>query len=156
MKDFDYLPAAASAATPLERPYFFDAGLRFECQRCGVCCTGAPGTIYMGPDEIDLVAGHCQISRQQFIATYLYPFKDSYSLREDDQGRCLFFNAGCTIYEVRPLQCRSFPFWFSNLRSPARWARLRQDCPGIGRGRLYSKEEIMAWARQTEHFSAED
>jgi hypothetical protein len=136
---------------PFERPYFFDAGLRFECQRCGVCCTGDPGTIYVGPSEIDPMAGYCRLSQTRFIATYLYPFKDSYSIREDAAGCCLFFRDGCAIYPVRPLQCRSFPFWFVHLRCPARWAELQRHCPGIGQGRLYSKEEIMAWARATAH-----
>jgi Fe-S-cluster containining protein len=78
------------------------------------------------------------------IETYLYPFKDSYSVREDDRGSCVFYSQGCGIYPVRPLQCASYPFWFSNLRSETRWRALRRGCPGIDQGRLYGKEEILA------------
>lgn len=126
-----------------ERTYFFDKGLRFECQRCGACCVGAPGTVYVAPGEIESIAGHLALSRDEFLARYAYPFRDSYSLKEEPDGRCCFFRDGCAIYPVRPRQCRVFPFWIENLRSEANWARLAAACPGIGRGRLHSREEIL-------------
>ena len=135
---------------PLERrPYFFDAGIRFECQRCGQCCVGEPGTIYVTPEEINALARHLHLSVADFTQRCLYPFKDSYSIREHDDGRCLFFEEGCTIYDLRPGQCRTYPFWFSNLRSESTWRTIEKDCPGIGRGRRYSREEILAIVRTT-------
>ena len=127
-----------------QRPYFFDAGIRFQCQRCGACCTGEPGTIYVGQDEIVPLAAHLGMSVDDFIQRYLYPFKDSYSIGEHADGRCLFFENGCTIYPLRPHQCRTFPFWFSNLRSETRWRGIRKKCPGIGRGPRYGRDEILA------------
>jgi Fe-S-cluster containining protein len=43
---------------------------------------------------------------------------------------------------VRPDQCKSFPFWFDNLRSEAQWRKVSDTCPGIGQGQLYTKEQI--------------
>ncbi|MFZ1984336.1 MAG: YkgJ family cysteine cluster protein [Desulfatitalea sp.] len=126
-----------------DRAYFFDQGLRFACQRCGQCCTGAPGKVFVGPDEIGPMADHLDMAVGPFTETYLYPYKDSYSIAEDPHGNCLFFDQGCTLYTVRPLQCRTFPFWFSNLRSEKRWLKIQQECPGIGQGRLYSRQEIL-------------
>ena len=134
-----------------ERSYFFDHGLRFACQGCGSCCTGAPGTIYIDQTEIQRIAGYMGMETAPFIEKFLYPFKDSYSIHEDDQGACLFFNNGCIVYPVRPLQCRSYPFWFCNLRSASRWRHVQRECPGIGRGRLFAKSEIMSIARATMH-----
>ena len=128
---------------------FFDQGLSFECQRCGACCTGAPGTIYVAPEEIGPMAGCLRLDLSDLIARYLYPYQDSYSIKEDARGDCLFFQAGCTIYPVRPFQCRSFPFWFRNVRSESHWRETARQCPGIGHGRRYCKEEIMAIARTT-------
>jgi Fe-S-cluster containining protein len=51
----------------------------------------------------------------------------------------------CTIYPVRPLQCRTWPFWTDNLSSPDAWNRAAQTCPGMNRGKQYdfvSVEEI--------------
>ena len=129
--------------------YFFDQGLSFECQGCGVCCTGAPGTIYVAQEEIGAIAKHLGLGVSDFIARYLYPYKDSFSIGEDVRGNCLLFHEGCRVYPVRPFQCRAFPFWFSNVRSESRWKKIARQCPGIGRGRRYSKEEIIVIARKT-------
>ncbi len=131
------------------RSYFFDRGLRFACQQCGTCCTGAPGTIFVSADEVCTIAAHLKVAEPVFIETYLYPFKSSYSIGEDTEGQCLFYDNGCRIYPVRPLQCRTFPFWFSNLRSQRAWQQVAVQCPGIGKGPVYTKEEIMALARST-------
>lgn len=89
------------------------------------------------------MAASLHLPVDSFTAQYLYPFKDSYSIKEDRHGHCLFFADGCTIYDIRPLQCRTYPFWFSNLRSEKRWRRVERQCPGIGRGRLYTKAELL-------------
>jgi Fe-S-cluster containining protein len=126
-----------------DRPYFFDKAIRFECRQCGICCTGSPGTVYADSSDVLRIAEFLNIPSPVFIQDYLYPFRNSYSIKEDAEGRCLFFNEGCTIYPVRPLQCKTFPFWFENLRSEQRWQRICSECPGIGDGTLYSKEQIL-------------
>ncbi|MEI8190170.1 MAG: hypothetical protein WCI75_10690, partial [candidate division NC10 bacterium] len=40
----------------------------------------------------------------------------------------------CTIHPVRPVQCRTWPFWKSNVASPESWSLAAADCPGIDRG----------------------
>src|SRR5262249_16944213 len=66
------------------------------------------------------------------------------SLKEKPNGDCVFYDrkAGCTIYPVRPAQCRTWPFWESNTATPADWKRTQKTCPGAGRGELISAEEI--------------
>jgi uncharacterized protein len=144
--------APPSEDNPIRIRYFFDKGLRFACLQCGGCCGGDPGTIFISGKEITVLADHLKVSQSQLIRKYLYPFKDSYSIREDDQGRCLFFDNGCTIHPVRPHQCRTFPFWFDNLRSESRWRNITQQCPGIGQGRQYTREEILSIVQTTMEF----
>jgi Fe-S-cluster containining protein len=131
------------------RPYFFDQGIHFECQQCGVCCTGDPGIIYVGRDEIHRIAENISMDISPFIERYLYPFRTGYSIKEHPDGRCLFYEDGCTIYPVRPDQCKTYPFWFENLRSIKKWKRLARECPGIGSGPLYSKEKILVIVQST-------
>jgi uncharacterized protein len=126
-----------------DRKYFFDNGIRFECSQCGKCCNGAPGIIIILDNEIELIADFLEIDRQVFIERCLYPYLDNFSIREDETGRCIFFENGCSIYPVRPLQCRTFPFWFTNLRSEEAWSEVLKTCPGTGKGKLYSREEIL-------------
>jgi hypothetical protein len=123
--------------------HFFDAGLRFACQRCGACCTGDPGTVYVAPRELRPLASLLGIPETECIQRCLYPFREGYSVRERADGRCFFYEDGCAVYTARPWQCRSFPFWLQNLESRQAWLRVSAECPGIGRGQLYSRESIL-------------
>jgi uncharacterized protein len=134
-----------------QRSYFFDSGIRFECRQCGACCGGDPGTIYLSSSEVSEIAGYLNMTAAEWVGRFCYPYKDSYSLGEDAQGRCRLFDNGCAVYPVRPMQCRTFPFWFSNLRSIERWRKIAQACPGIGYGRHYDRDQILAIARSTLH-----
>jgi Fe-S-cluster containining protein len=67
------------------------------------------------------------------------------SLIEFANGDCVFFDNQrrcCKIYEARPRQCRTWPFWDSNLNSPEAWEETASRCPGCNRGKLVSFEEI--------------
>ena len=119
--------------------YFFDRGIRFECTQCGNCCTGAPGQVRVTEDEISRIADYLKINIEEMKKTCVRDKK----LIEKANGDCIFYDKGCSIYSVRPTQCRTYPFWFKNLRSEEAWAATCKSCPGIGHGRLYSKEEIL-------------
>jgi Fe-S-cluster containining protein len=67
------------------------------------------------------------------------------SLIEYSDGDCIFLDPqtrGCMVYAARPVQCRTWPFWDSNLGSPSDWKRTCDACPGAGEGKLYSFEQI--------------
>lgn len=126
------------------RPYFFDQGIQFECRRCGRCCCGAPGVIRVTMRNILRIAAYLSKTPAEIVETCVYSYEMNYSIREREDGSCLFYDSGCRIYPVRPLQCRTFPFWFNNLRSEKRWERIKAECPGIGIGTFYSKEQILS------------
>lgn len=125
--------------------YFFDAGLRFTCTQCGQCCTGAPGTIRVDEAEIDALASLRGQSRAEFATASLRPLElGGWSIRERTDGSCVFFaDNKCTVYEARPAQCRTYPFWLKNLRSVEAWQQAARACPGIGTGRNYTRAEIL-------------
>jgi Fe-S-cluster containining protein len=126
-----------------DRPYFFDQGIYFECRRCGACCTGDPGIVYADKDEAMRIAKYLYMEFSFFADTYLYPLRAGYGIREHPDGRCFFYDSGCVIYPVRPHQCRTYPFWFENLRSVKKWKPVCKACQGIGNGAFYSKEKIL-------------
>lgn len=123
--------------------YFFDAGIRFECQRCGACCTGAPGIIRISGPEIRILADFLKISASDLTRMHLRPIASGFSIAEEVDGACRFFDQSCRIYPVRPLQCRIYPFWFSQMRSRRQWEKTLRQCPGIGSGTFYSRERII-------------
>jgi uncharacterized protein len=130
--------------------YFFDDGIHFTCRQCGACCTGAPGVIRVSDMEIEAMAAFLNLPIDRFMATAVRPVDHGFSLCEHEaDGSCVFYEDGCMVYPVRPRQCRTYPFWFSVLRSEDRWRQVARQCPGIGRGRRYSREEILQIVQST-------
>ncbi len=123
--------------------YFFSRGVCFECTQCGQCCTGAPGHVWVNDEEVDRLAALLGLARGVFLRRYTRLVGRRRSLKERPDGSCVFFKDRCTVYEARPGQCRTYPFWFENLRSRAAWEQTKEECPGIGRGRRFTKEEIL-------------
>lgn len=131
---------------------FFSDGLRFECTRCGACCTGDPGIVRVTDAELAAISGHLKLSFEEVHHRYVRMDAQGFGIREREDGACIFWaEDGCLIYPVRPLQCRLYPFWFRLLRNPDAWEAERKQCPGIGRGRLWSEEEILerVWLSMT-------
>jgi Fe-S-cluster containining protein len=127
----------------MEKPWYQD-GLRFRCTRCGNCCTGAPGYVWVEPEEIEAIAEFRREALPEFEGVYTRLVLGERSLREKANGDCVFYDReqGCTIYPVRPKQCRTWPFWESNVKTPKAWERTCQVCPGSGQGDLIAAEEI--------------
>jgi uncharacterized protein len=127
----------------MSEPWFQD-GLKFTCTQCGKCCTGAPGFVWVTDAEIDALAAARGMKRAEFVAVHTYKTRGKVSLREKGNGDCVFYDAakGCTVYAVRPMQCRTWPFWESNLMTPEKWAETEAICPGSGEGDLIPLAEI--------------
>ena len=125
-----------------EEACWYNEGLRFECTKCGQCCCGEPGYVWVSMKEIKQIANYLNISKKQFLAKYVRKVHDYLSLIEKNNGDCIFFDKGCQIYKYRPLQCKSFPFWKGNLTSKEIWDNVATTCPGMNNGKLFTKEEI--------------
>ncbi len=118
-------------------------GLRFACTRCNQCCTGPPGYVWVNREEIVQIADFLEMPLADFAREYCRKVWRRVSLKERQSGDCILLTAeGCRIYPVRPGQCRTFPFWEQNLRSRQCWEAVKSRCPGVGRGRMYSAEDI--------------
>jgi hypothetical protein len=123
---------------------WYREGLCFECTRCGICCTGAPGHVWVTWEESRGLAGAVGLDLAEFRRRHLRRVGSRYSLTEKPNGDCVFWDraAGCTVYRARPAQCRTYPFWPENVRTRVAWEGVMEECPGAGRGRLYSIDEI--------------
>lgn len=121
-----------------------DAGLRFSCTQCGSCCTGPSGYVKFTDDEAEAMAAKLGMPLDEFMRTYTHetPMGRSLTERETEFGfDCVFLDresvpgkAVCSLYDARPAQCRTWPFWTSNLSSEHAWRRAAMECPGIDRG----------------------
>ena len=130
-----------------EQPWYKD-GLKFECTQCGNCCTGAPGFVWVNDAEIAALAAEIGMENvDKFEQKYVRKVGARRSLKEFSNGDCVFFDGEarkCTVYGARPRQCRTWPFWNSNIETPEDWEATCESCPGSGKGKLYSIEHIEA------------
>jgi Fe-S-cluster containining protein len=125
------LPVQTDAAPP-----WYAAGLRFSCTQCGHCCSGGPGYVWLSDADFARIAAFLNMPVDQFTRTYVRRIGESYSLTEKKGYDCVFLaridgKATCSIYDVRPTQCRTWPFWNQNLHSPDAWTQAAARCPGM-------------------------
>ncbi len=125
---------------------WYKEGLRFGCTGCGKCCTGSPGYVWVTPEEIESIANYLHISLDECAERYIREINGKYALKEHPKPYdCVFLKGkGCSIYPVRPKQCKTFPWWVQNLKTEEDWQRAALDCEGINHpdAPLVSHEEI--------------
>jgi Fe-S-cluster containining protein len=146
---------------------FYAGGLRFSCSRCSACCRGEPGYVFLAKDDVlallrrrglafkgffrdyctlvDVGTGMAlslrEVSRREVSRREVS--RGGEFLAEDVSKDCVFWGEeGCGVYEDRPAQCRTYPFWSSIVDSEAAWREEAHSCPGIGSGELRSRVYI--------------
>ena len=129
---------------------WFQAGLRFKCTECGDCCSGSPGYVWVNKAEIAALAEKVELDVDAFESRYVRSIGIRKSLVEFPNGDCVFLDGErrtCSVYDARPRQCRTWPFWESNLRTQEAWQNTCEVCPGSGKGALFTVEEISQQAK---------
>lgn len=131
---------------------FYSQGLRWACTRCSHCCRHEEGYVFLSQNDLELLASYHKMPKEHFILTFCRRIKaapglEYLSLKETSNRDCFFWKEGCSVYEARPLQCRSFPFWEGFLRGTETWKSISEYCPGIGSGRIYRRGEIENFLR---------
>ncbi|HUX40948.1 MAG TPA: YkgJ family cysteine cluster protein [Rectinemataceae bacterium] len=126
---------------------FWDEGLRFGCTRCSRCCTGEPGYVFLAAGDVRRLMAALALDFSSLISRYCR-FVDmgehfALSLRERSDHSCIFWGKnGCDVYDARPIQCSTYPFWSSILESRDTWSEESGYCPGIDSGALHARQEI--------------
>ncbi|MGQ0553058.1 MAG: YkgJ family cysteine cluster protein [Planctomycetota bacterium] len=144
-------PASGPTSAPTTGPWY-RAGLRFECTACGKCCLNhGDGYEYVFSTrrERAAIAASLDLNLAQFETRFTERVGGDLSFKSRDGG-CIFLEGGrCSIYALRPSQCRTFPFWPELLRSEAVWNKdVAAFCPGVGQGPVHNLAAIQETARQ--------
>ncbi len=132
---------------PVVKTIWYQAGLRFSCTQCGNCCSGAPGYVWVTREEIRAIAEFLGQADGKLDKSQVRRVALRQSLTEKPDGDCIFLvrennKTSCAIHSVRPKQCRTWPYWESNLRTPHDWNTAAKNCPGMGHGQHHSFESI--------------
>jgi len=131
---------------------FYKDGLRFACQpNCGACCN-QKGEVWVNGEEIHRLATHLRLAQPEFRKRYLRKMHGNFALQDNAQGGCIFLSPDlkCTVYEARPEQCRTYPFWPQILRDKLSWEWESLKCPGIGQGDIVPLIQIRRYRESTQ------
>ncbi len=123
---------------------FYAKGIRFECQGSGKCCMsrGTHGYVYLTLADRKRFAGHLGIDVRTFDRRYCER-TDGHIHLKNPAADCQFLDGKrCSVYEGRPSQCRTWPFWPENMNAKSWNREIKTFCPGVGKGRVYTQEEI--------------
>ncbi|GIL16719.1 MAG: zinc/iron-chelating domain-containing protein [Oligoflexia bacterium] len=125
---------------------WWSKGVKFQCQGSGKCCVshGEFGFVFLTLKDRQAIAKKLKISTAAFTRKYCDKYHGAFHLKEDPaRPECMFLTKkSCEIYEARPVQCRTWPFW-PEVMSPKAWKKeVVQFCPGVGKGKIISAEQI--------------
>lgn len=118
--------------------------IRFECLKdCSRCCELSGGFVFLTDEEAAAIAAHLDAPPDLFLEWFTRDVDGRLALVDGPDENCVFLEDGvCSVYAVRPKQCRTYPFWPENMRTPAHWKLTTEMCPGLGKGRQFSAHEI--------------
>jgi hypothetical protein len=84
-----------------------------ECQRCGHCCTQTEN-IVLTPYDLKMIAWQHHQTIDRARAHFTRIIDRDHAIRGIKKTLpCMFYDPllpGCSIYEIRPAVCRTFPF----------------------------------------------
>ncbi len=146
---------------------WYAGGLDFTCTQCGNCCGGAPGYVWVSREDVVRIAAFLKITPEEMVERNCRKVGGRWSLNEGkgpgSDYDCVFLREEkvdtktasgdaialarryCSVYSVRPLQCRTWPFWRENLTSRKVWDHSAKRCHGMNHGeRRFTIEQIHA------------
>jgi Fe-S-cluster containining protein len=112
--------------------------LRFVCERCAICCGDT--------EERNRSVLLLQIEAQRISKKILKQVGDFaekvggsepyvYRIKKNGDGRCVFLrDNSCSIYEMRPLICKFYPFQLTSSENDKLVFDYTSECPSIGKG----------------------
>ena len=124
----------------------YENGIKFQCQESSNCCVsrGSHGFVFLSKKDLTRLAKFFKISLINFNTSYCETTNKFLHLKEiKKNGECIFLkNKKCSVYKSRPTQCRTWPFWPENMNSKTWNKDIINFCPGIGKGKIFSKKKI--------------
>ncbi len=130
-------------------------GIKFECQGSGNCCVsrGSYGFVYLSDKDLKRFSNYFNLSIDSFKSKFCQ-ITDGFihlSEKKSFNGKCIFLkNNRCTVYESRPSQCRTWPFWNENMNVKIWDNDISVNCPGIGKGKKINYTKIKKFLEDEE------
>ena len=124
----------------------YKKGIKFECQGSSNCCVsrGSYGYVYLRNKDIRRLSKFKNLTFNNFVELYCDKTDGFIHFKEERKDlKCQFLDKKkCSVYEARPTQCRTWPFWSENMNSKTWNEEITKFCPGINKGKIFTEKEI--------------
>jgi Fe-S-cluster containining protein len=138
-----------------EKDFKYPKNIRFRCSRCTLCC-GDTRTRNRHIVMTQAEATRISETNHQPITDFARKIDGHapyvHEMRKNRNGKCVFLNEdSCTIYSLRPLVCRFYPF---ELKSESRDAYLfsyTDECPGIDQGKVLTRKKFVDLMKEAQN-----
>lgn len=131
---------------------WWQKGVQFSCTGSGKCCTshGEYGYVYLNLEDRQRFAKYFKMRTSDFTKKYCSKTGGIWHLNENKNNPdCMYLKGrSCGVYEARPTQCRTWPFWPEVMNAKTWKDEVKSFCPGVGKGRVVSGKEIEEQLRQ--------
>ncbi|CAG9462576.1 unnamed protein product [Pedinophyceae sp. YPF-701] len=110
-----------------------------QCTECGKCCTGA-GEVWIDSAEAAAMAQRLELDTPTFLEKYTKDYtrrQGWYFLKTrpgDVDGACIFLEPDsnlCRVHDVRPLMCKTYPWWPALVDEDTWQQEKRETCEGF-------------------------
>ena len=137
--------------------FTYPTEIRFSCNGCGLCCGDTPKKtrhILLLSSEKEKIAEETGMPANKFSNEIKDKQPYCFEMKKTSLGKCIFLkNNQCTIYSLRPLICRFYPFQLTyDLDEEKHVFDVTLECPAINQGKPFSKkefEQLFELARET-------
>jgi Fe-S-cluster containining protein len=117
--------------------------VRFKCIKCGICCGDTKEKnrhVLLLKTEAEQIAKATGRQVFKFAVKIEDKAPYSYKMKKRKNGKCIFLeNNRCSIYSLRPLICRFYPFELKVMHNRKYTFLYTDECPGINKGQLLNE-----------------
>ena len=119
-------------------PFRYPTDISFDCSKCGLCCgdtTKKVRHVLLLKSDAERIATHTNRKVDTFVTEVPGNLPYLYEIQKCSSGKCIFLHDNqCTVYDVRPLICRFYPFELSTDKAGVYIFKTTDECPGICTG----------------------
>jgi Fe-S-cluster containining protein len=123
------------------------SNVHFECSKCGLCCGDTkekPRRILLLETEVEEISNKTGLPKHEFINQITGKTPYIYEMKKSNEGKCCFLKDNqCSIYGLRPLICRFYPFELKfNVDKDLHIFDFTFECPGISKGKMLARKDF--------------
>jgi len=124
--------------------FHYPKNVCFKCMRCALCCGDTENrarSILLLRIEVNRIFHKTLVPIEDFTEKIEGFNPYVYRMKKTIDGKCVFLKDNqCTIYVIRPLICRFYPFQLKNIGINRYAFTYTDECPGIGKGSQLKKK----------------